>query len=261
MSSLDPPSESSADDNVAFFGAPGDELAADPPPDPRIPTGDELDAFHPATDLFVAFLDEVSSRTLGRPLRPRVKVTPTGLLRGEIDLLKIELPAYAVAGLILDRFIIRAERVRIIPGFPPTFAAGPVRFSAVVGQDNLDTWTRSLRLPVRLRLTDEGVVSTAGIGGVRVTEVLTELDVSGRFLRLRPTRANLLGRTTPIARFLRGYLPLPQLPREARLESVDHRSGELVARFAVDEFRQPLTPDVQDRLVRMLNLPLPGLRR
>ncbi len=70
----------------------------------------------------------------------------------------------------------------------------------------------------------------------------------------------MLGRNTPVVRFLRGYLPLPPLPREARFDSVDHRDGELVARFVVDEFRQKLTPDITDRVGSLLSIPLPGLR-
>lgn len=235
---------------------PADESDADRP---RIPTPEEAATYRPAQDLFVAFLDTVSEATLGRPLRPRMKLSVSGLLRGEIDLLKLELPAYAVAGLIVDRFIVRAEHLRIAPGIPPTLLAGPVGLRAVVSQDNVDQWTRQLRLPVRLQLTEEGVVTTAGIGGIRVTEILTTPDISGGFLRLRPQRASLLGVPTPLVRFLRGYLPLPPLPRDAVLESVISGDGEITLSFRIEEFRQSLTPDVRKRLRQLLDLPLPGL--
>ena len=173
--------------------------------------------------------------------------------------MKVELPAYAVAGLVMDRFIVRAERVRIAPGIPPKLMAGPVGLRAVVSQDNVDRWTRDLRLPFRLRLTDEGVVTTTGIGGIRMTEVLTDLDIVGGFVRLRPLKVSLLGVPTPMVRFLRGYLPLPPLPRNAVLEAVDPSEGELTVTFRIDEFEQSLTPDVASRLRRLLLLPLPGL--
>ncbi len=226
---------------------------------PRIPTPEEAAAYRPAQDLFVAFLDTVSEATLGRPLRPRMKVSVAGLLRGEVDLLKLELPAYAVAGLIVDRFIVRAEHLRVAPGIPPTLLAGPVGLRAVVSQDNVDQWTRQLRLPVRLQLTEEGVVTTAGFGGIRMTEILTTPDISGGFLRLRPKRASLLGVPTPLVRFLRGYLPLPPLPRDAVLESVIPGDGEITLSFRIEEFRQSLTPDVRKRLRQLLDLPLPGV--
>lgn len=231
------------------------------PDAPRIPTPEEAAEFHPAQDLFVAFLDTVSEATLGTPLRPRLKLSPAGLLRGEVDLLKVELPAYAFAGLIVDRFVIRAEHVRVVPGIPPTLVAGPVGLRAVVSQANVDRWTRDLRLPFRLQLTADGVVTTAGIGGFRVTEILTLPDISGGLLRLRPQRVSLLGVPAPLVRFLRGYLPLPPLPRSAVLESVDPADGELTLTFRIDEFRQSLTPDVTRRLRQLLDLPIPGLRR
>jgi hypothetical protein len=234
-------------------GAPGDDR-------PRIPTPEEAATYRPAQDLFVAFLDAVSEAALGRPLRPQVRITPAGLLRGEIDLLKIELPAYAVAGLVVDRFVIRAERVRVQPGLPPVLVAEPVGLQAVVSQENVDRWTRELRLPFRLRLTEDGVVTTTGLGGIRMSEIVTEPTVVGGFLQLRPTKASLLGVPAPLVRFLRGYLPLPPLPRSARLDQVRPGDGELTLSFVIDRFEQPLTPDVTDRLRQVLNLPLPGLR-
>jgi len=237
--------------------APGDGVDDDRP---RIPTPEEAAAYRPAQDLFLALLDTVSEAALGRPLRPQLKVSPAGLLRGEVDLVKVELPAYAVAGLVVDRFVLRAERLRVQPGLPPVLVAGPVGLKAVVSQGNVDRWTRDLRLPLRLRLTEDGVITTAGVGGVRMGEVVTEPTVAGGFLRLTPTRASLLGMPAPLVRFLRGYLPLPPLPRHARLEGVEPSDGELALRFRIDRFEQPLTPAVTDRLRRLLSLPLPGLR-
>lgn len=234
---------------------------SDPPGhDPRIPTPEEAATYRPAHDLFVALLDVVSEAALGRPLRPQLKVSPSGLLRGEIDLVKLELPAYAVAGLVVDRFVVRAEHVRVQPGLPPVLAAGPVGFKAVVSQNNVDRWTKDLRLPFRLRLTDEGVVTTAGVGGVRMGEVVTMPRVVGGFVQLQPTKASLLGVPTTLVRFLRGYLPLPPLPRSARLDDVEATDGELALSFVIDRFEQGLTPDVSERIRRLLNLPLPGLR-
>lgn len=227
---------------------------------PRIPTPEEAATYRPAHDLFVALLDIVSEAALGRPLRPELKVSPAGLLRGELDLVKLELPAYAVAGLVIDRFIVRAEHVRVQPGLPPVLVAAPVGFTAVVSQDNVDRWTKDLRLPIRLRLTEEGVVTTAGLGGIRMTEVVTTPTVVGGFVQLQPTKASLLGVPTTLVRFLRGYLPLPPLPRSARLDGVEASDGELALSFVIDRFEQPLTPDVSERIRQLLQLPLPGLR-
>ena len=225
-------------------------------PNDRLPTADEVRALSPGADLLTLLLDALTSQALGRPLRPRLKLTPGGLVRGQVDVVELELPAFSVAGLVVDRFALRAERLRVVPGIPPRLVAEPARFRTVVSQANVDRWVRSSRLPVRLSLTDEGIVTTTGLAGVRVSETLTELRASGRLLRLRPIRASMLGVPTPMVRLLRGYLPLPPLPREAVLESVETTDGELVASFRIDRWERPLTPALNTRLRSFL--PLPG---
>jgi hypothetical protein len=223
------------------------------------PDYEHLDPLRTGADMVAALLDLASERALGRPLRPRIKVTPAGLLVGEIDVVKLELPAYAVAGLMIDRFVIRAERLRVRPGLPPVLVVKTVTLKAIVSQENVDRWTKELRLPFRLRLTEEGVVTTTGVRGIRMSEVVTEPTVVGGFVRLEPKRASLLGMPAPLVRFLRGYLPLPPLPRDAKLDAVEPAEGELAVVFRIDDFEQPLTPDIASRLRRDLKLPLPGL--
>ena len=164
------------------------------------------------------------------------------------------------AGLVLDRLSVRAERVRVVPGLPPRLRAGPVGVRAFVCQEHVDRWTRTSHLPMRIGLTEEGVVLTAGVRGIRMGEVLADLEVAGPFLRLAPKRARIAGMPTPLVRFLRGYLPLPPLPRGARLTEVRPGDGELVVTFQLDEVDEALTPDVARRLRSLARLPIPGLR-
>jgi len=185
-------------------------------------------------------------------------VSAGGLARGEVDLVRLELPAMFAAGLVIDRVGVRAERVRISPGLPPHFKAGPVDLTATVTQDKVDRWTTAGHLPIRLVLCDDGVAVQAGVAGIRVGRVLTELDVSHGMLRLRPVQARVVGLSAPLVRFLRGYLPLPPLPRGAQLVEVTHADGELSARFRIDELDEPMTPDVARRIASMLRLRLPG---
>jgi hypothetical protein len=207
--------------------------------------------------VLAAVADAASERLLDRPLRPRLRLSPGGLVRGELDMVKVEVPAFLVAGLVVDRFVIRADRVRITPGLPPRFRAGPVRLRAVVGQNNLDRWTRKARLPFALDLTRDGVILSGGVGGIRVTEVEVDLGVAGPLLQLRPRKATMLGMSAPLVWLLRGYLPLPPLPRGARLERVDHGDRELTASFIIDDVDEPLTPDVARRITSLLRVPIP----
>ena len=100
---------------------------------------------------------------------------------------------------------------------------------ATVDQENVDRWTHATRLPFRLRLTPEGVVVSTGVAGIRVGEVEVDLTVAGPFLRLHPRRATIVGLPAPLVRVLRGYLPLPPLPRGAHLQRVEPGDGELAA--------------------------------
>ncbi|MFL6205606.1 MAG: LmeA family phospholipid-binding protein [Acidimicrobiales bacterium] len=180
-------------------------------------------------------------------------------MRGELDVVKVEVPAVLAAGLVLDRVVVRAQRVRVVPGLPPRLRAGPVGLRAYVSQDNVDRWTRTARLPIRLELTGDGVLLTTGLRGIRMSETLADLEVAGRFLRLSPKRVTIVGLPAPMARFFRGYLPLPPLPRGARITNVRPGDGELEVTFQLDELDEPLTPEIARRLRTLTRLPIPGL--
>ena len=189
-----------------------------------------------------------------------MKVTPQGLLRGELDVVKVEVPAVLAAGLVIDRVVVRAEHVRVVPGLPPRLQAGPVGLRAYVSQENVDRWTRTAHLPIRLELTDDGVLLTTG-----VRRHQDERDAGrprgrpGRFLRLAPKRMTIVGLPAPLARFFRGYLPLPPLPKGARITDVRPGDGELAVTFALEHLDEPLTPDIARRLRSLTRLPIPGL--
>ena len=163
------------------------------------------------------------------------------------------------AGLVLDRVVVRAQHVRVVPGLPPRLRAGPVGLRAYVSQDNVDRWTRTARLPMRLQLTEDGVLLTTGLRGIRVSETLADLEVAGRFVRLAPKRMTIGGLPAPMARFFRGYLPLPPLPRGARITELRPSDGELEVTFQLDHVDEPLTPDIARRLRTLAHLPIPGL--
>jgi hypothetical protein len=215
---------------------------------------------HPALlASFLALVDDAASRIIDHPIRPRVRVSPPGLLRGEVDLLQVEVPAVLAAGLVLDRIVVRAEHLRIVPGLPPRVQAAPVSLRAYVSQANVDRWTRTAHLPIRLALTEEGVLVTTGVRGIRMSETLADLEVSGAFLRLAPKRMTIAGLPAPLVRFVRGYLPLPPLPKGARITQVRPGAGRLAVTFALEALDEPLTPDIARRLRSLTRLPIPGL--
>jgi hypothetical protein len=206
-----------------------------------------------------AMVDAAASRLVDHPIRPRIKTSVAGVLRGELDLVQVEVPAVLAAGLVLDRVVVRAQHVRIVPGLPPRLQAGPIGLRAYVSQENVDRWTRSARLPIRLALTEEGVRVTTGVRGIKTSETLTQLEVAGRFLRLAPTRMTIVGLPAPMARFIRGYLPLPPLPKGARITDVSASDGRLAVTFELESIDEPITPAIARRLRSLTRLPIPGL--
>jgi hypothetical protein len=229
---------------VAAAAAAGDEARSDPP---RLAS-------------LLSLVDDTASRIANYPIRPRIKVSSQGLLRGELDIVQVEVPAVLAAGLLIDRLVVRAEHLRVAPGLPPRLQAAPVSLRAYVSQHNVDRWTRTARLPMRLELTVDGVRLTTGIRGFTMSDTLTDLEVAGPFLRLSPKRMTIVGLPAPMARFVRGYLPLPPLPAGARLRDVRPGDGRLAVTLAVDNLDEPLTPDIARRLRSFIRLPIPGLR-
>ena len=212
----------------------------------------------PLVAAFLALVDDAASRIIDHPIRPRINASPQGLLRGELDLVQVEVPGVVASGLLIDRLVIRAQHMRIVPGLPPRLQAAPVSARAYVSQENVDRWTRTARLPMRLALTEEGVVLRAGVGGIRMSETVADLEVSGPFLRLAPKRMTIVGLQAPLVRYLRGYLPLPPLPKGAHLTEVRPGAGHLAVTFALDELDEPLTPDITRRLRSLTRLRIPG---
>lgn len=207
----------------------------------------EEDAPSPA-DLLIGLLDGTLSRVARRPVKVRAKTSPVSALLGTIDVIVFELGELEMAGLEVDRIVVHVENVRIQPGFPPRLRTGEIGFKATVAQDAIDRWTQRTHLPVRMLLTEEGIIVKTSVRGFSISEVATEVAVTGHFLTLRPMRASIVGLPAPVVGVLRGFLPLPPLPRGARLTQVEHEEGTVTAWFALDDIDQPLTPAIARRL-------------
>jgi hypothetical protein len=205
-------------------------------------------------------VDTAAGALLGRPLRTRVRVTPAGALRGQLDGVRAVVGGVTVAGLVLHRVDVRARRVRVVPGFPPHLRVGEIDVGAFVRQKDMDAWTRSASLPVRLRFRPNGIAARAGLVGVRLGEVLVDLTVDGRRLRLLPRRVDVLGRgmSNPATGLFRIALPLPPLPVSARLLRLVNHDDEIEVWLSAAGLDQELTPAalgaLRARLGRLVHL-------
>jgi hypothetical protein len=214
-------------------------VSSEEPPDEEVPSG---------ADLLIGLLDGTLSRVARRPVKIRMRVSPVSAMLGTVDVLVLELGEVELAGLEVERLVVRAERVRVQPGFPPRLRTGDIGFKATVAQSAIDAWTQRTHLPVRLLLTDDGIIARTSLRGFSLSEIAAQVAVSGHFLTLRPQRASFVGLPAPVVGMLRGFLPLPPLPRGARLTDVDHEDGRVTAWFALDEIDQPLTPAIARRI-------------
>ena len=214
-------------------------LAPDAAPDAEGPS--------PA-DLLIGLLDGTLSRVARRPVKARAKVSPVNAMLGMVDVMVFELGDLDMAGLEIERLVVHVENIRIQPGFPPRLRTGELGFKATVAQEAVDRWVRRTHIPLRLLLTDEGIVVTTSVRGFALSEIATEVAVTGHFLTLQPKRAAIVGLPTPVLRLVRGFLPLPPLPRGARLSRVDHEDERVTAWFSLDPIDQPLTPAIARRI-------------
>ena len=193
-------------------------------------------------------IEQVVSRATGRSATVRWDTGTLSALRGRVEHLTVGVTAVKIGGLTLDRVVLDVTDAQLKPGLTPRLVSGPVEARATVSQKEIDAWVGSASLPFRLLLTADGLRSTAGIGSLRILDVLTALTVYKGWIRLRPVEA--VGRSIPdvLSAALTGNLPLPALPEDAELLDVEHRAGSMVARVALDRLDESLDAGVANRL-------------
>jgi hypothetical protein len=194
-------------------------------------------------------VDRIAEIVTGRPATIRWDAAPLDAVRGRARLVTIGVTELRVAGLTVDKGVIRIERPRVHPGIESRLTGGPVTATLTVTQERIDEWVGRASLPFRLELTEEGFVTSAGVGPLRLGRVLTELAVrEDGALRLRPVRA--VGRTLPggVGEVLTSSLPLPRLPEDAQLVDVQHRDGRFSVTVLLDDLDEVLDLGTADRL-------------
>jgi len=193
-------------------------------------------------------VDQIAARVAGRPATVRWDAAPFDAVRGRARLLTVGVDELRLAGLTVDRAVVRVVEPRVIPGREPRLQGGPVTAKLTVTQERVDEWAGRASLPFRLELTDEGILSSAGVGPLRVGKVLTELAISENGqLRLRPIKA--VGRRLPgNLSDLLPTLPLPTLPEDARIVGVEHGPGRLSATVELDDVDEAIDLGTAERL-------------
>ncbi len=185
-------------------------------------------------------LDRLAGRLLGLPVQISLALDPRILL-GRIARAHIIVRGARAGGLLLEEVDIRVSGVALVPAWPPRLRIAHVEARVFLEQKALDSWSKRVGLPVRLRLRPGRVVARTGIAGLRLSEADMDVQLEDRTLRLVPRRINVLGMEATSSRLGRVALPLPKLPRDARLVSLDPEESALRACLAVDDLEEELT--------------------
>lgn len=204
------------------------------------------------TRVLARAVDSVASQLAGRPLRVRADAPPASLLRGRAKALDIELTDVEIGGLVVDHLLVRLVDIDLLPGLPPRVRVPEIQVAATVTQRWVDRWLLREKLPLRMRLDDDGLATAFSLDPLGLGEIETELAVSGGWLQLRPRRAGLLDLPEFAREFFSGYLPLPELPAGARLDGLQHERGELTAHIVLPGFEEALGPGLVSRLRRRM---------
>jgi hypothetical protein len=161
---------------------------------------------------------------------------------------KLQFAGIATAWMHLEQVVWRAGELRFVPGLPAKIYVQAPSIEMVVGQHEVDRWREQFSLPFRLELAETGIVVHTKLAGFPLGEFETGLDVVGGWFVLEPKRATVLGVPGYVSSLFRTYLPVPPLSKEIRLDSIEHESGLLRIRFAIDDFDEEVSPGLLVRL-------------
>ncbi|MCP3985003.1 MAG: hypothetical protein GY723_11475 [bacterium] len=203
-------------------------------------------------------IDQLLSSYLKQPVRMSWKGAVADTIRGSFELPRVELGGIATAWVPFEEVVLEADRVIFHPGIPARLAIEAPRIELAVGQIEIDQWMDRLQLPFRLALEETSLVLKSSIAGFAVGELEASLDVVGGWFVLKPRRASVLGIPGFMAPLFRTYLPLPPLPKDARLLAIGHEPGLLRLTLEADDFEERITPGIVGRLQRRM-MPTIGL--
>jgi hypothetical protein len=193
-------------------------------------------------------IDDLLSTYLKMPAKVSWDGAIADSVRGVFEGVRLELAGLAVLALPFDRLVFRADRFRFTPGIPARIEAVGTRIEVSIDQRQVDRWLRRIRVPFRLRLTEDAIEFHMKIAGFSLTRTETELDVQRGWFVLRPKRIEVLGVRARLVSVFRTYLPLPRLARQTRLTGIRHVEGRLRFELSLDDFTDVITPGLIERL-------------
>jgi hypothetical protein len=153
-------------------------------------------------------------------------------------------------GYRLERLEVQARNVHLRPGTKPVLVAAPVRGEAFVSAADASRWLAGVS--PRLELATHAGVPQVGMIGAPWARLEVEAGAEGKSIRIVPRALHLLDRRLSLLRIPAFHVPLPELPFDVTLTSVEPAPGGFVLRGLLPEWQRPLTrADIERLRARM----------
>ena len=145
-----------------------------------------------------------------------------------------------------ERLEVRARNVHLRPGTWPVLVVAPVLMEAFVAVPVASRWLAAVSS--RLELTLRAGIPQIGLIGAPWVRLEVEAGAGGGSLRIQPRALHLLERRLSL-RSPAFHLPVPELPADFVLTSVEPASGGFVVRGMLGEWQRSVARDDIERLL------------
>jgi hypothetical protein len=146
----------------------------------------------------------------------------------------------------LERLEIQARNVHLRPGTKPVLVAAPIRCEAFLSAHAATGWLASVS--PRLELSMQEGVPQVGLIGAPWVRLEVEPGAGGQSIRVVPRALRLLDRRLSL-RVPAFHVPLPELPFDVMLTSMEPAPGGFILRGVLPEWQRPLARSDLERLL------------
>ena len=146
----------------------------------------------------------------------------------------------------LERLEIQARNMHLRPGTKPVLTAAPVRAEAFLSAQAATRWLASVS--PRLELAMHEGVPQVGLVGAPWLRLEIEPGAGGQSIRVAPRAVHVLDRRLSL-RVPAFHVPLPELPFDVLLTSMEPAPGGFIMRGVLPEWLRPLSRADLERLL------------
>ena len=147
----------------------------------------------------------------------------------------------------LERLEIQARNVHLRPSTKPVLVAAPIRFEAFLSAAAASRWLAAYS--PRLELATHAGVPQVGMIGAPWVRLEVQAGAEGKSIRVVPRALHLLDRRVSVLRIPAFHVPLPELPFDVMLTSVEPAPGGFVLRGLLPEWQRSLSRADLERLL------------